>query len=77
MKILILLAALPFFQGTCDPSGVGNLVVSGALDIGAQVNVALFSAFVGAVQSTLLQSFPSADLLQILLGGNRFPFFTG
>ncbi len=74
-KILIPLAALPLCMGTCDTSGAANLIVSGAIDIGAQVNVALFSTFIGAIQQTLLQSFPSADLLQILLGGNRMPFF--
>ena len=34
-----------------------------------------FGIIVSASQQVLLQSFPSADLLQTLLGGNRQPFF--
>jgi len=76
-RILVLFAALPVFQaaGGCDTTGLSDLAVSTALSVGTQINVALFQSFVGSVQQTLLRSFPSLDILQILLGANRQPFF--
>ena len=69
-KLLLPLAALPLFQmgTTCISQDITNAVTS-------QLLVGTFQLFVGAVNSTLLKSFPDADVLQILLGGNRQPFF--
>ncbi len=71
-RILLPIASLPLLQmtGTCDPGTLAQSVIS-------QVNLAMFSLLIGSLQQTLLQAFPSADILQILLGGNRQPFFTG
>ncbi|GJQ25824.1 MAG: hypothetical protein HBSAPP02_08560 [Phycisphaerae bacterium] len=69
-KILVAAAMLPLCQttGTCDLSTIPNL-------IGQQIASATFSVVVGSIQQTLLTSFPSSDVIQILLGGNRQPFF--
>lgn len=71
-RILLSLAAFPMFQmaGTCDPFALQSTIIS-------QTGLATFNLFVNSVQQVLLQTFPSADVLQILLGGNRQPFFTG
>ena len=69
-KLLCMVAALPLLQatGTCDPFALNTT-------IGTSLASAGFSVFVGSIQSVLLQNFPSADVLQTLLGGNRQPFF--
>ncbi|MCG8405507.1 MAG: hypothetical protein MI923_09955 [Phycisphaerales bacterium] len=71
-RILLPLATLPLFQmtGTCDPFALQSTIIS-------QTGLATFNLFVSSIQQTLLTTFPSADILQILLGGNRQPFFTG
>ena len=71
-RIILPIASLPLFQmaGTCDPGTLAQSFIT-------QVNLAMFNVLVGSIQQVLLQSFPSADILQILLGGNRQPFFTG
>lgn len=71
-RLLLPLAAMPLFQtvGTCDPGAVAG---SAALGVGSSV----FNLFIGSLQAVLLQTFPSADILQALLGGNSSPFFTG
>ncbi len=61
-RLLLTIAALPVCQlaGGCDPTlntffwGLAN---------------STYSLFVGSAQQVLLQSFPSADILQVLLGG--------
>jgi len=67
-RLLVTLAAMPLFQavGGCDAvlASVASQFVSGT-----------FNLFVGSVQAMLLQNFPSMDILQILLGANRQPFF--
>ncbi|OQZ05521.1 MAG: hypothetical protein B6D36_09725 [Planctomycetes bacterium UTPLA1] len=69
-KLLFMVAALPLLQatGTCDPFALNST-------IGTSLASAGFSVVVGSIQSVLLQNFPSADILQTLLGGNRQPFF--
>lgn len=67
-RALLGVAALPLLETT---SGCTDIINT----IGAQVSSATFNLFVGSVQSVLLQNFPSADILQTLLGGNRTPFF--
>lgn len=69
-KVILVVATLPFLQatGTCDPFALNTT-------IGTSLASAGFSVFVGSIQSVLLQNFPSADILQTLLGGNRQPFF--
>lgn len=71
-QLLLPLAALPIFQttGTCDPLTFWTSNVS-------SFTGTLFNSFVSNAQATLLRNFPSADLLQILLGGQPNPFFTG
>ena len=67
-RSLLPLAALPIFQvvGGCD---------SLTSAFGAQLLSSTFNTFVASVQQVVLQSFPSADVLQVLLGVNRQPFF--
>ena len=71
-KLLLPLAALPMFQatGTCINDQL-------AAELASSLVFSTFSAFVGAFQTALLQAFPSSDILQILLGANRQPFFPG
>ena len=68
--VFMTVAALPLLQttGTCDPFALNSI-------IGTQLASASLSLVVGSVQQVLLQNFPSADVLQTLLGGNRQPFF--
>ncbi len=72
-KIMIGAAGIPLLQGTCDPA-VG-MVVDTALGVASSINISIFQTFIFSLQRVILQSFPSADLLQILLGGNPQPFF--
>jgi hypothetical protein len=69
-KILLPLAAIPMFQvtGTCVLQDL-------TAQLASSLAFATFSALVGAFQSALLQAFPSSDILQVLLGANRTPFF--
>lgn len=69
-KLLVLGATLPLFQatGTCDPLGLNSAIFS-------SLTSATFSVFVSAVQSTLLEFFPSSEILATLFGVNRSPFF--
>ena len=67
-KLLLPIALLPLFQTTCIMQDIANAV-------GAQVVTGTFQLLVGSVNSTLLQAFPDLDVLQVLLGGNRQPFF--
>lgn len=65
-KVLVPLAALPVFQvaGGCDPTGITNIIVSQTLNLAGGVT----QLFLASAQQVLLQSFPSADILQIFLG---------
>lgn len=69
-RLLLPLAALPVFQlaGGCDTLLAG---------FASQLAGSTFNTFVGSIHQVLLQSFPSADVLQILLGANPRPFFPG
>ena len=71
-RILLPLASLPLFQamGTCQVDQIVGSFLT-------QLGLTTFNIFVGSVQQVLLQSFPSADILQVFLGANRQPFFTG
>lgn len=71
-RLLLPLAAMPLFQtaGTCDAQTLASTVTLG-------VTSSVFNLFIGSIQAVLLQTFPSADILQALLGGNSTPFFTG
>ena len=75
-KILILCAALPLLQaaGTCDLIGIDSAF---AQQFGSNLAFGIFGSVVRSTQSTLLQFFPGADLLNLLLGGNPTPFYTG
>ncbi len=74
-RLLVPIAALPILQttGTCDPSGLTGL---GGVFLD-QMASSTFNLFVGSISQVLLQTFPSADVLQTLLGSNPQPFFTG
>ena len=68
-KLLLATAALPMLQAaTCTVEDITNLAIS-------QLATGTFQIVVGAVNSTILQLLPEADVIQILLGGNRSPFF--
>jgi len=68
--VVLATASMPVFQATggCDPLALNSF-------IGTQLLSTTFGVLVGAIQQTLVTSFPSADILQILLGSNRQPFF--
>jgi len=75
-KLCFALAAFPVFQATgCDAQSVANLVVSTSLSLASQLNVQVAQLAIAGAQQTLLQAYPGANILQILLGGNRQPFF--
>ena len=70
-RLLLPIAAIPICQlnGGCDPT-----ISSFAWDLA----VSTYSLFVGSIHQVLLQNFPSADFLQVLLGGAPPPpLFTG
>ena len=69
-RILLPLAALPLFQAT---GGCDSLIAA----FTSQLASATFSLFISSIQTTLLTNFPSADVMQILLGANRHPFLNG
>jgi hypothetical protein len=71
-RLLLPLAAIPLLQatGTCDPATFWATNVS-------SFTGTVFNSFVSNAQATILKNFPSADILQILLGGQPRPFFTG
>lgn len=70
-KLLMTVAAMPLFQAATGSCALQEL----SSQLASSLALATFSAFVGAFQSALLQAFPSSDVLQILLGANRSPFF--
>jgi len=76
-RILPAIAAMPLLQatGTCDPQTLANTVAATGFQVLASLNIAIVQGLVSGGRQTLLVNFPSADILQILLGGNRFPFF--
>ena len=71
-RLILGVAALPVLQttGGCDPFVLNQVIVQSLLSTGVQV-------VAGSVQQVLLQNFPSSDIIQTLLGGNRQPFFQG
>jgi len=75
-KILLLCAALPLLQttGTCDIASINGAFAS---FMGSNVLWSVFSTVVRSTQSTLLQFYPGANILNTLLGGNPTPLFTG
>ena len=75
-KILILCAAIPLLQttGTCDPFALNSFFAS---QVGSDIAWGVFSTVVRTGISTALQFFPGANVLNILLGGNPTPFYTG
>lgn len=70
-KMLAFCAALPMLQATtCAFQDVGNTVLT-------QLALGSFNLFIGAVNSTIVTLLPEADIIQIIFGGNRQPFFPG
>lgn len=69
-RLLLSVAALPLCQAV---SGCDAIVGSAA----SQLLNSTFSTFIGSIHQVLLQNFPSADVLQVLLGASRQPFFSG
>lgn len=75
-KLCFGLAAFPVLQATtCDPQTVANTLVSTSLSMASQLNLAVAQQAISGIQSTILQAYPGANIIQILLGGNRSPFF--
>ncbi len=69
-RILLGMAALPLLQ---TAGGCESIYTA----FGQQLQSATFDLFISSVTQVLLTNFPSADLLQILLGANRHPFLNG
>lgn len=69
-RLMLAMAGMPVMMvnGGCDPFALNELIVQ-------QLVSATFNVFVSSIQSVVLRSFPSADIIQTLLGGNRQPFF--
>lgn len=68
-KLIAMMAAFPLLQATtCDLTAINGQIAQSLLSAG-------LSAFVGTAQQTLLQFFPSSELLATLFGSNRSPFF--
>jgi hypothetical protein len=69
-RLLLPLAAMPVFQATtsCDPL---SIISAGLSEFGS----ATFGTLVSSTHQVLLQTYPSSEMLQLLLGGNPFPFF--
>lgn len=75
-KLCFVLAAFPVLQATaCDAQSVANLVVSTSLSLATSLNVTVAQLALAGAQQSILQSYPGANILQILLGGNQQPFF--
>jgi len=72
-KLLIIVAAMPVLQAT----GCIDFQLSMLSSFVTQSALSSLNLLVGSATQFLLQSFPSADVLQALLGGNRQPFFQG
>ncbi len=75
-RLTMAVAALPLFQaaGGCDLIGFDSAI---GQEFTQNLVFGMFSTVVRGVQTTLLTFFPSANLLQLLLGGNTTQFFTG
>jgi len=75
-KLCFALAAFPVLQATtCDPQSVANLVASTSLSLATQLNLSVAQLIIAGATQSLLNAYPGANLLQILLGGNSQPFF--
>ncbi len=73
-KIVVQVAIVLVFLTTtgCDEATT-NAAAAGAFNFVGGMS----SAFVASLLQVAQQNFPSADILQALLGGNNAPFFTG
>lgn len=68
-KLLVLCAAMPMLQATaCAVEDFQNAFLS-------SLATSTFSLLVGSINSTLVTLLPESDIIQILFGGNRTPFF--
>ena len=65
-KIMLAAATLPVFQTACDPA-LNQFVAD-------QLANSTLNLVYGSFIATLATSFPGADMLQMLLGGNSTPF---
>jgi len=75
-KLCLGLAAFPVLQATtCDSQQVANTLVSTWLSVSTQLNLTVAQLAISGVQQSILQAFPGANFIQILLGGNQQPFF--
>jgi hypothetical protein len=75
-RLLLAAAALPVFQTTtsCNPLELNAFI---AQDIAQNIAFSTLGVVVSGVRNTLLQFYPSADIIQTLLGGNTTQWFTG
>lgn len=69
-RLLLPFAALPICQVT---GGCEQVVASTALEL----TMSTVGMFVSSIHQVLLQNFPSADILQVLLGGAAPPPLIG
>lgn len=75
-KMWMGLAAFPVLQATtCNTQEVANFLVSTSLSMATQLNLAVAQLAIAGVQQSILQAYPGANFIQILLGGNQQPFF--
>lgn len=73
-RIVVRAAFVPIFLMAtgCDPT-TDNLAAQGAFNFIGGIS----GAFVTSLLQVVKTNFPSADILQALLGGNNAPLFTG
>ncbi len=73
-RIVVQAAVVPILMMTagCDPA-TNNVAAQGMFNFVGGMS----SAFVASLLQVAQQNFPSADILQALLGGGSTPFFTG
>ncbi|MFH1418418.1 MAG: hypothetical protein ABII12_09065 [Planctomycetota bacterium] len=73
-KIVVQAAVVPILLMTagCDPA-INNAAAQGMFNFVGGISSGFITSLLGVVQ----QSFPSADILQALLGGGSAPYFTG
>jgi hypothetical protein len=73
-RIVVQAVVVPILLITagCDPA-IDNAAAQGMFNFVGGIS----SAFVTSLLQVAQQNFPSADILQALLGGGSAPFFTG
>jgi len=68
-KMMVFCAAMPLLQTTACAFQDISSVFLGSLASSA------FNLLVGSINSTIVTLLPESDIIQIIFGGNRTPFF--